>query len=101
MNEVTTVLRERGSKYGEFKDVAEVTDTICKALKLDEPHRYTHSQKVGMFMIANKLARVACGDPMYRDNYVDIQGYAQLILTEVDKYHATEEEETDALFQSL
>jgi hypothetical protein len=31
-------------------------------------------------MIANKLARIVNGDANYRDSWVDIIGYAQLVL---------------------
>jgi hypothetical protein len=36
-------------------------------------------------MIQQKVARIICGDPFERDHWVDIMGYAALVLRELDR----------------
>lgn len=36
-------------------------------------------------MIANKLARIACGDPYHLDHWKDIAGYAKLVMAQIEK----------------
>ena len=38
-------------------------------------------------MICNKLARIACGDPMYEDSWRDIAGYAMLATRWLENYN--------------
>lgn len=76
---VDKTLAERGSRYGDFTDHAR----ICQGLKkimVDELgwNRLSDVQKQALEVIADKIARILNGDPMYADNWHDIQGYAKL-----------------------
>lgn len=81
-NETQTVdstLAERGARYGDFTIDAMIADQLISRLatydgwsKLDNPHRHA------LRMIMTKIARIMAGDPHYRDNWLDIQGYAKL-----------------------
>lgn len=79
MTEVADTLNERGARYGDFTDHA----AICEATlahwtaqpgwqRLDPVKRQT------LRMLADKTARILNGDPEYKDNWHDIQGYAKL-----------------------
>ena len=75
--DVDKIVEERDSKYGGFECNSKTTQAIKEALAKRELPYYI---KEALDMIAHKMARVVCGDPMYEDNFVDIIGYAQLAL---------------------
>lgn len=73
------ILIERGSRYGEFKRHALITTTLKETLNaygdtLDADHREA------LDMIMHKIGRILNGDPNYIDSWVDIAGYAQLVV---------------------
>jgi len=86
---IDKILEERGSRYGEYAKVAVVSQDIKAAIhegiiasgkeETDIPDYIWESTD----MIANKLARAVSGDCMYEDNWIDIIGYAQLVLNEI------------------
>ena len=84
---IDDVLKERGSRYGEFKDHAEISQLIKFALF--EAHgkelRLSADQRESLEMIAHKLARIVNGDPNYLDSWVDIVGYSQLVIDLIKK----------------
>jgi hypothetical protein len=76
---IKDILIERGSRYGEFKRHAEITmmlkdvvDAYSDALAAD--------QCEALDMIMHKIGRILNGDPNYIDSWVDIVGYAQLVV---------------------
>lgn len=83
-NEVEKILEERGSKYGEFTDVAEVAKEIQESVLLRcgplEPFKLVAIQNIAM-----KLSRLANGDSNHVDSWIDIAGYAQLVVNELEK----------------
>ena len=81
MSNVTNTLQERGSRYGEFKDHAEIT----QRLKGESAHFLNKHNKVlstahqeALDMIFHKIGRILNGDPNYEDSWHDIAGYATL-----------------------
>jgi len=83
---IKEVLQERGDRYGDFKDHAQ----LCQALKATMYSGQswmdcTDSQKQALEVIADKIARMLNGDPHYKDNWVDIIGYSQLVLNQLNK----------------
>ena len=44
-------------------------------------------QREGLEMIAHKISRILNGDPNYDDSWVDIAGYAQLVVDAI-RYEA-------------
>lgn len=85
MQDIQSTLAERGSRYGEFADVARVTSQIVNAVFDHRPTGLSDVQKVAVNMIANKLARIACGDPGYADSWRDIAGYAELVVADLTR----------------
>jgi len=84
---IENVLEERGKRYGEFKDHAQ----LCQALKATMYSGQswmdcTDSQKQALEVIADKIARMLNGDPSYDDNWIDIIGYAQLVLNQLNEH---------------
>jgi hypothetical protein len=85
MNNIRTTLEERGNRYGDYKDVAKVSQSIKNELSVHNWGKLEHYQKESLEMIANKLARIVCGDTTYDDNWIDICGYSQLVVDELSK----------------
>ena len=85
--QVKEILQERGKRYGEFKDHAEISQLIKFAMF--ESHgkelRLSADQRESLEMIAHKLARIVNGDPDYVDSWVDIVGYSQLVVDRLEK----------------
>lgn len=73
------ILKERGDRYGDFNDNANIAqrlkDVIRSAVgwnKLRDVHRE------GADMICSKLSRIVTASPEYRDNWDDIAGFAKI-----------------------
>lgn len=82
-NEITAVLTERGSRYGEFREHARITQNLKNAMA-DSPNwgKLPAYQKEALEMVAHKVGRLLNGDYLYEDNLIDILGYTQLALTD-------------------
>ena len=77
-NDVNEVLNERGKRYGLFKDHAQISQQLKKAMRSNE-YKLTYDQQEALEMIFHKIARILNGDPNYADSWVDIAGYAKLV----------------------
>lgn len=82
-NEVRHTLTQRATTYGSYKDVAYITQGIYQAIPMDKLDNLSPTQRLSLFMIANKIARIVNGNPNYEDSWVDIAGYAQLVVDEL------------------
>jgi hypothetical protein len=89
---VDNVLKERGNQYGSFADNAQVAQSLKRTIKLSK-NGYVFPDYIqeSLDMICHKIARVCCGNYSHTDNFVDIAGYAQLVVKQL------EEEEEKAL----
>ena len=78
--EIDSILKERGSRYGEFKHHAELSQIIHNTSRIAQGwEKLTHDQKEALTMIAHKIARILNGDPNYEDSWRDIVGYSKLV----------------------
>lgn len=84
--DVNSVLKERGSRYGAFIDQAAIEQNIKSAFH-NSPNwdKLAPDAKSSLEMIATKISRILLGDPDYADSWVDISGYAQLIVNRINK----------------
>lgn len=85
---VDATLAERGSRYGKFKDHAEITQKLKRAIFR---HINTVSkadldadQLEALEMICHKIGRIVNGDPNYADSWIDIAGYAKLVADRLE-----------------
>lgn len=84
---IEKILEERASRYGEFEDVAEYSQKL-KGMWYDSiksTDKITDPMNEAMEMLLHKLARIFSGDKTYKDSFVDLIGYAELYLKELDK----------------
>ncbi len=82
---ISTLLAERGKRYGSFDSHAKVTYSI-KRILMPAYDRMEDDQKEALDMICHKLGRIVNGDPHYADSWVDIAGYAQLVADRLQKH---------------
>ena len=79
--DINAMLAGREEQYGSFADFSAVNRRIVAAMKLGNSWGHlTDAQQVALEMIAHKVSRILNGDPGYVDNWVDIAGYAQLVV---------------------
>lgn len=79
------LITERGSRYGKFKDGAEIIQEMKDVMReVDGWHNLTPSQREALDMIQHKIGRILNGDPTYDDSWKDIAGYATLIVNELN-----------------
>ena len=86
--EVNDILKERGGRYGSYRCVAQTSQMLKDVIRSSYNVRNNSLewyQQESLDLISNKLARILNGDPNYRDSWVDIAGYAQLVVDELDK----------------
>lgn len=90
-DQVSQVLNERGKRYGDFSDHANVCQQLKDVMMHSKASRYaalTADKKQALDVIADKIARILTGDPEYDDNWIDIQGYAKLAQERLRKPEA-------------
>jgi len=80
-----TILTQRKAQYGSFDNVAEHTQFFMSAFEKRQPLPPVLAE--ALHMICNKLARIACGDPLYEDSWRDIAGYAMLATRWLEDYN--------------
>ena len=79
MVDLKDTLAERGSRYGDFTEHADIAQDLQDCMRIrDGWPALSPVQKQALTVIADKIARILSGDPNYTDNWHDIQGYAKL-----------------------
>lgn len=84
--EVEQMLAERGARYGAFSGHARITQGLKDVMKDTSGWgKLRDDQKEALEMVVHKIGRVLNGDPNWIDSWVDIVGYAQLVVDELKK----------------
>lgn len=81
------ILKERGSRYGEFISHADITQALKETIREHMFERWSDldaDQQEALDMICHKIGRIANGDPDYSDSWHDIAGYAKLVADRLD-----------------
>lgn len=77
---IEDTLKERGQRYGEFKDNALVSQSIKIAMvHSNNWYVLNPTMREALEMTAHKIARILSGDPYYKDSWHDIIGYISLV----------------------
>jgi len=80
MESIDKILQERGSQYGDFADHAMMSQHMKQVIQHGSGTRQMRAfQREAISMIIHKIARIANGNPDYRDSWDDIAGYAKLV----------------------
>jgi transposase len=79
---VNAILDERGSNYGSFLGLSQVTQrlkTVAHNFAGQNNKTFDPDQAEALDMIFTKLGRILNGDPNHIDSWIDIAGYATLV----------------------
>lgn len=79
---IDATLAERQSTYGNFEDVAFVTENIMSILaqvRVNGLNDLPNTHRMALYMIASKMARIVNGDFNFIESWHDISGYAKLV----------------------
>lgn len=83
---IDTILSTRETTHGSYVEQSTASQTLkrlCEqARNWDQMPCY---MRESVHLIQQKIARIVCGDPFERDHWVDIMGYAALVLRELDR----------------
>lgn len=75
---VENILKERGQRYGDFGENAEISQSLKEIIRGARP-LMPPQQLEALDLISTKISRIVTGDWSYVDNWDDIAGYATLI----------------------
>ena len=82
---VGAILEERGSRYGPFVTHAEITCALKEVMYIRGGYsKMAPDQREALDMIFHKIGRIINGDPNYADSWIDIAGYAQLVVDRLE-----------------
>jgi hypothetical protein len=85
-SEVESLIADRKKTHGEFKDVAAISQATKRLWQSQARWaQLTDIQKEGLEYVAHKIARVLSGNSNFRDHWLDISGYVERVLEEIDK----------------
>lgn len=86
MTDINKVLEERGQNYGDFEQHAYITQSLKEVAqeRVDWKDLCPYMQE-SLDMIFHKIGRILNGNPYYLDSWVDIVGYAQLVVNELER----------------
>ena len=83
---IDNILSTREKSHGCYVEQSTASQTLkrlCEqARNWDQMPCY---MRESVHLIQQKVARIICGDPFERDHWVDIMGYAALVLRELDR----------------
>lgn len=101
MSSVKQTLQDRGRHYegpGGYADTAEISQDLKGIIRNSlnwAQCNLSSAQMESLDMIANKLARVLCGNADHTDTWHDIAGYATLAESDAATREIVVEEEND------
>lgn len=86
MGDVDKLLKERGKTHGDYADHARCTRHLMDAMRQYKNWpALSDCQLETLHMIAHKIGRILTGNPDVEDHWVDIAGYAQLIVNDIQR----------------
>ena len=86
-----SVLQQRGSRYGEFINNANVSqDLKCIMECSTNWNNMDNDMREALHMIAHKISRILEGDYSYDDSWVDIAGYSTLVAERLQRGKTSE-----------
>ena len=83
IEKVRQTLNQRQEQYGSFEDVAMLTEQMVDVMRKGYYEKLAYNQKMALYMICSKMARIVNGNPNHKDSWHDIAGYATLIDNEL------------------
>ena len=75
-DKIDKILDDREKTHGKYADVAETNFALVSVIN-EQLQLMIPTDFVSISMILHKISRIACGNPMFKDHWVDIAGYAK------------------------
>ena len=93
VNKLEEILNERGNSYGEFSEIAQLSQDI-EVMLLGAGNLSTAPAfaREAMKMMVHKICRIAVGDPLHSDSWRDVAGYSTLSADRIDELSARPEQ---------
>lgn len=88
--ELASTLQERGSTYGDFAEIAELSRKfrgVCSDYLEGKGKTLPTVHMEALMMVFHKISRALAGDPNYVDNWHDVAGYATLVENHIRRTH--------------
>jgi len=78
------ILSDREQTHGLFREVASYSQAFKNMMRTSRNwNRLDVAQAQALEVIADKVARILCGDPSYQDHWQDGAGYFELVLRDL------------------
>ena len=78
------ILSEREQTHGLFREVASYSQAFKNMMRTSRNwQRLDVAQAQALEVVADKVARILCGDPSYQDHWQDGAGYFELVLRDL------------------
>ena len=90
MPNIDKILKDKSESYtyGTFQDRAYAMQNLKKVMRQEAYPSWEKLEPVvqeALEMIAHKIGRILVGDPYEKDHWLDIAGYATLVIREMEK----------------
>ena len=96
-DEIGNLLGERQQTHGTYSQVSGTCQAIKRTMRQQGGWEYlSNGQAEALEMIAMKIARILSGNANFADHWEDIEGYARLVSSELER-----ERVADMLEQSI
>ena len=81
---VDQILSDREQTHGLFREMADYSQTIKRLMRTSRNwDKLDVTQAQALEVIADKMARILCGDPSHLDHWQDGAGYFELVLRDL------------------
>jgi hypothetical protein len=78
------ILSEREQTHGLFREVAGYSQAIKNVMRTSRNwNRLDVAQAQALEVVADKVARILCGDPSFLDHWQDGAGYFELVVRDL------------------
>ena len=78
------ILNEREQTHGAFREVASYSQAFKNMMRTSRNwNRLDVAQAQALEVVADKVARILCGDPSFTDHWQDGAGYFELVLRDL------------------
>ena len=89
MSVTNQILSEREQTHGLFREVAGYSQAIKQLMRTSRNwDRLDVSQAQALEVVADKVARILCGDPSFLDHWQDGAGYFELVVRDLAQAQA-------------
>ncbi len=89
---INEILDQREATHGSYADVAWLSQTMKNTLRSHSNWAFLGAPMAqSLDLQCDKMARIVAGLATEKDHWIDIQGYAQLALREIEKGEGNDE----------